>query len=125
MQNISFGVFFKQLRLKTGLSLRQFCLQHGIDSSNISKIERGVANPPQEEKLHEYAKYLGLKKESDEWYRFCDLAAAERGRFPKDLISDKEVMRRMPALFRSLRKEETPKKIIQTLKDVVKEAWKE
>ncbi|MBI5078425.1 helix-turn-helix transcriptional regulator, partial [Candidatus Saganbacteria bacterium] len=123
--NKTFGQFFKELRICKGLSLRQFCLTHGFDSSNISKIERGVAKPPQADKLFEYAKCLGLEKDTDEWYEFCDLAAAEKGKFPKDLLSDEEIRERMPALFRAMRNKKGAKEIIGKIKDVIKDAWSE
>jgi transcriptional regulator with XRE-family HTH domain len=125
MRAKSFGDYFKMLRTKKGLSLRQFCLKYGLDSSNISKIERGVARPPQDDKLHEYARYLGLRKDTDDWYAFCDLAAAERGKFPKDLMSDKKIRERMPAFFRALRKGEKAGEIAKNLKKAIKEAWTE
>ena len=62
-----FAAYFKGLRLKTGLSLREFCLKHGLDPGNMSRLERGLVPPPQgRKKLEEYGRYLGLKKASDE-----------------------------------------------------------
>ena len=46
-----FGAFFKQKRLELGLSLRRFCLEHGLDPGNISKLERGRLAPPQHDPL--------------------------------------------------------------------------
>ncbi len=125
MAKKTFGKYFKELRQRKEMSLRQFCQGYGLDSSNISKIERGVAKPPQAEKLYEYAKLLGLIKDSDEWYEFCDLAAAERGKFPKDLLSDEEIKERMPILFRAMRDKKKAQEITSTLKDLIKKAWKE
>lgn len=99
-----FGLFFKQLRASKGSSLREFCLDNGFDPGNISRLERGVLAPPEsQEKLEHYAKALGLKKGSDDWYNFFDLAAAERGRIPDDMLSDKEIVDQLPVLFRTLR----------------------
>ena len=53
--------------------------------------------------LERYAAALGIPKGSDEWYEFFDLAAAESGRIPADLLSDSEVARKLPVLFRALR----------------------
>lgn len=103
-----FGEFFKQRRLALGLSLRQFCLEHGLDPGNISKLERGRLAPPQHDKLEEYARLLGLQEGTDDWYRFFDLAAAEAGRIPRDIMSDEEVVERLPLLFRTLRGERIP-----------------
>ena len=98
-----FGEFFRKRRLALDKTLRQFCLENGLDAGNLSKMERGLLPPPQGERLREYARMLQLREGSDEWYEFCDLAAAEAGRLPVDLQSDAEVLKRMPVLFRAVR----------------------
>jgi transcriptional regulator with XRE-family HTH domain len=101
--SVSFGNYFKGLRLKTGKTLREFCLEYGFDPGNLSRLERSRLPPPQaREKLERYAKCLGLKVGSGEWYEFFDLAAAEAGRIPEDL-RDEEVLLRLPVIFRTLR----------------------
>ena len=117
-----FGAFFKDKRLATGLSLRQFCLEHGLDPGNISKLERGRLAPPQHDKLEEYARLLGLQEGTDEWYRFFDLAAAEAGRIPRDIMKDEEVVEKLPLLFRTLRGEKIPDDQLDELVKKVKEA---
>jgi transcriptional regulator with XRE-family HTH domain len=104
-----FGACFKDLRLKTGLTLREFCVKHQLDPGNLSRLERGLVAPPQaREKLEEYAGYLGLKKGSDPWFQFFDLAAAEVGRIPEDVMSDARVVAKLPLLFRTLRGQKVP-----------------
>lgn len=98
-----FGEFFKQLRIESKQSLRAFCLNHGFDPGNISKIERGRLAPPKsEDKLTNYAKALGLKKNTRQWQELFDLAAAEQGQIPSDLL-DEELVGKLPVFFRSLR----------------------
>lgn len=100
----SFGDYFKQCRIASGFTLRAFCEHHKLDPGNLSKLERGILPPPESDsKIEEYATMLGLKKGSSVWYEFFDLAAAERGRIPKDLLSDDEVLGKLPVLFRTLR----------------------
>ncbi|MHC4397612.1 MAG: helix-turn-helix domain-containing protein, partial [Planctomycetota bacterium] len=100
----TFGHFFKEMRLKTELSLRQFCMEHSLDPGNVSRIERGIASPPQSrEKLAEYASYLGIEQDSDDWYDFFDYAAAATGRIPQDVMSDEELVKKLPVVFRTLR----------------------
>ena len=100
----SLGDYFKQCRIASGLTLRAFCERHKLDPGNLSKLERGILPPPESDsKIEEYATMLGLKKGSSFWYEFFDLAAAERGRIPKDLLSDDEVLGKLPVLFRTLR----------------------
>ena len=106
MTQRSFGAFFKACRIKAGMTLREFCLRNGFDPGNLSRMERGLLPPPRaHDKLEEYASALGLKKGSDQWYEFFDLAAAEAGRIPQDLLSDKEVVEKLPVVFRTLRGE--------------------
>jgi len=46
---------------------------------------------------------LGLKDGSDKWYLFFDLAAADRGIIPRDIMDDKALVKELPAFFRTLR----------------------
>jgi len=99
-----FGEYFKQLRVKAGLSLRRFCELNGFDAGNISRLERGLFAPPEsDEKLREYAHALAIKEGSDAWIEFFDKAAAARGRFPHDMANEEALLRRLPLLFRTLR----------------------
>jgi len=100
----SFGIFFKSLRKKKRITLREFCLQASADPANISRLERGTMPPPQDiDILERYAKALEIEVGSDDWYRFFDLAAADRGIIPKDLMSDHEIVEMLPVFFRTLR----------------------
>lgn len=99
---IRFGTLFRKHRKDAGKTLRAFCREHGYDPSNISKLERGKLPPPKEEKLEEYAAALGLEKGTDKWYEFFDVAAACAGRVPDRLMSDDDVMKKLPVLFNTL-----------------------
>lgn len=106
MESISktFGGFFKFRRKSLGLTLRKFCQMHNLEPSNMSKLERGLLPPPQKrEKLEEYARMLKLEKGSDDWYQFFDLAYAERGKIPEEVLDDTELLKKLPVLFRTLR----------------------
>ena len=99
-----FGEFFKKKRLKTGKTLRQFCLENGLDPGNLSKIERGLLPPPQSrEKLAHYAKCLGIAEGSDEWLEFFDIARTDIGRIPEELLADSNVAAKLPLVFRTLK----------------------
>jgi transcriptional regulator with XRE-family HTH domain len=106
-----FGQFFQEKRIATGLTLRQFCLRHGLDPGNLSKLERGILPPPESgEKLTRYAHYLGLKPGSDDWYEFFDLAATARGKIPQDVMQDEEVVKKLPMVFRTIRRNQVDEK---------------
>lgn len=117
----NFGDFFKEMRIQKGISLREFCLKHGLDPGNVSKIERGVLGPPQDmKKLKEYAQYLGIKEGTANWHTFVDLASAGAGRIPQDILSDKESVARLPILFRTLRNKKLTKENLKELVEKLK-----
>lgn len=100
----AFGKHLKDLRTKRGITLREFCQVNKLDPGNYSRLERGLFLPPQkEELLSKYAVALGLVRGSEEWLEFFDLAAVSRGEIPRDLLSDEEVVGKLPILFRTLR----------------------
>src|ERR1035441_5298048 len=89
-----FGTFIKELRARRRLGLREFCLEHGHDPSNWSKIEREVLQPPRDEQiLRTWAEQLGLKAGSDDWLKFFEYAAVDAGRIPDHILRDTEVAR--------------------------------
>jgi len=82
----------------------------------MSRLERGILPPPQDrEVLEKYAKDLGLKSGSDDWYTFFDLAAAAKGRLPAELMEDKEVVAKLPLVFRTLREKRITDKALDEL----------
>lgn len=100
----TFGEYFRALRAKQNMPLRQFCLENGYDPGNISKLERAVLPPPTSpEKLEDYAHALRLKPGSEEWITFMDLAAVARRHIPEDIMADENLVRRLPLVFRTLR----------------------
>jgi transcriptional regulator with XRE-family HTH domain len=99
-----FGEYIKKLRLAQGVTLRDFCLKHGFDPGNYSRLERGrFPAPHKQDSLEKYAVAFGLKRGSDEWMEFFDTAAASRGEIPEDLLDAPAVLGRLPMLFRTLR----------------------
>ena len=116
MAKKTFGSFFKELRIERRMTLRQFCQSYGFDPGNMSKMERSLLPPPHsDEKLAQYARALGLKKGTDDWYTFFDLAAAERGRVPADMLEDDSIVAKLPALFRTLRGQKVSSKKLNAL----------
>ena len=104
MAATAFGKRLKELRARQRVTLREFCLQHGFDPGNYSRLERGLFPPPQREDLLErYALALGLKRGSEEWIELFDLAAISRGEIPADLLSDEQLLEKLPVLFRTLK----------------------
>ena len=48
-------------------------------------------------------KRLGSKEGSEEWIEMFDLAAAQRGQIPEDILTDEKLVDKLPVLFRTLR----------------------
>lgn len=115
-----FGEYFKEVRLRLNKSLRQFCMENNFDAGNISKIERGLIPPPGRDYLMKYAKALELKENSEEWIEFFDLASACRGEIPEDILSDEEVLEKLPVFFRSLRGEKVSAEKLRGLIKLIK-----
>ena len=120
---MTFGQFFKKMREKRGLSLRQFCVKNKVDPGNISKLERSLMPPPQSrEKLEQYASFLRIRKGSPEWYEFFDLAAANSGKIPADILSDANLLKRLPLVFRTIRGQKVSKEKLEELAEVIRKA---
>ncbi len=109
----NFGRLLKEIRKQRNLGLREFCLKNGIDPGNYSRLERGQFPPPQSaEQIEKYAVALDVERGSDLWLELFDLASAERGEIPADLMSDEELVEKLPAFFRTLRaKQLSPDKL--------------
>jgi transcriptional regulator with XRE-family HTH domain len=119
----SFGHFFKEKRIKAGLTLREFCLRNGFDPGNMSKLERGILPPPSSrEKLEHYARCLGLREGDSDWYEFFDLASACAGRIPEDLLEDAELAKKLPLVFRTLRGQKVSKEKLDELVEKIRKA---
>lgn len=116
-----FGVFVKQKRIDCEVTLREFCLRTGRDPSNWSKIERGALPPPQEQDaLDSIASDLGIEIGSSDWRQLCDLASAERGRIPTDLMSDQELVSSLPLFFRTLRGQKPTDEEMKRLSELIR-----
>lgn len=99
-----FGGFVRDVRNSKRLSLRDFCHKVRMDPSEINRIERGVAPPPQSEsKIKAFAKALNIPVQGAKWNKFLALAIKS-----KDvIIEDNELI--LPAFPRN-NKYEKPNK---------------
>ncbi len=103
---MGFGEYVRQRRATVSITLRDFCKSAQVDPSNWSKVERGILPPPDsEEHLDRIASSLGIPAGSSEWHEYRDLAYAERGRIPSEIMADAELVAKLPIFFRTIRGE--------------------
>ena len=119
----AFGEALKKRRLALGLTLREFCRMTGLDPGNVSKLERGKVPPPTDaNRLAEYADWLKIPEGSDERREFFDLAAACAGRIPEDILSDEELARKLPLIFRTCRGAKLTEKQLDALAEKIRKS---
>ncbi len=119
MAATAFGELFKKLRMESNLSLRAFCVKHGYDPGNISKLERGRMAPPQsEEKLVEYGLALGLETGSERMQEFVDTGLTCAGQIPPEIMSNEELVGKLPVLLRTINKKLTREQLDDFIKMV-------
>jgi transcriptional regulator with XRE-family HTH domain len=123
MSSNVFGQFFKKKRIELGMTLRRFCLENKLDPGNISRIERGIFPPPTNaEKLGRYAKSLKIKEGSNDWQEFVDLAYASSGRIPEEILSNRDLVSKLPLVFCTLRGQKLTKGQLNKLAEKLKDA---
>ncbi|MCK4271574.1 hypothetical protein KAX22_02920, partial [bacterium] len=62
----------------------------------------------------------GIKKGTDDWLTFFDLAAICSGTIPTDVISDDRLLLSLPIIFRTLRETETDKDGLRKLIEAIR-----
>ena len=101
---MSFGELVKNLRIGRQMTLRQFCQEHELDPSNWSKIERNVNPPPHDEgTLAKWASFLGVGPKTEGWRDFMYQAEVSRGNIPREVMSDKALLAKLPVFLRTVR----------------------
>jgi len=88
----------------------------GVEPGNYSKMERGLLPAPKDEaKLEPYRRALSLADDSPEWRELARLSSLSRGEIPHRVLSDKELVGKLPALFRSLEGEAVDEEVLDEL----------
>ena len=95
--NPSFGSFITQLRMSTGLTLREFCIEYDLDPFLLSKLERGIVPPSHiDEENLKFATALGLKEGSDLWVEFLNMASLSTQPVEDAVSEDERVIQESP-----------------------------
>ena len=117
---ITFGDFIKNLRIEKRMTLREFCRSAKLDPSNWSRIERGLAPPPKSKVvLKGIADMLKVEEGSEEYVTLFDLAAI--GHIPTGLLSDEQVLDKLPIFFRTIRGKKPSREELEELIRIVRE----
>lgn len=119
----AFGQLIKTRREELRLGLREAAERAGIDPGNLSKIERGRVNPPQDEDmLNRLCRALEYDLAAEEATRLRDTAFAENGRFAPDILSDAAVARRLPLLLRTVHNKQLSEEQLDNLIERMRQA---
>lgn len=97
-----------------------------MHAGNLSKLERGRIDPPQDPAILErMINALGYRAADARAQEIKDLAAIENGRIPPDLLEDEEVILHMPILLRTLMKLKLTAAQIEDLVEMIarESAW--
>ncbi len=99
----TFGEFLRTRRMAKRITLRSFSEALGMDPSNYSRMERGLLQPPgNPSKLATIGRLLGVPVESEDYREMVRLASLGRGEIPPAILSDEQVLEKLPVLFRTL-----------------------
>ncbi len=109
-----FGEVLKRLRLRAGFGLRRFAEMIEMPASNLSAIEHGRRNAPDDSaKLREIAISLGLEEGSAEWISLFD-KASRRDALPAD-IRHMAGRKMIPVLLRTIENRQLDDEAITSL----------
>ena len=120
-----FNELFREYRMMHG-TVRQFAKDNGYDVAYISRLENGITMPPKDnDKLEKLAVALGLKRGTDSWQEFFDLASVAKNELPADLQDNEKVAKILPAFYRTLRNKQLDEDDIEKLLELIKNSEKE
>ena len=121
---MQFGDYFNSLRIKQGLTLRKFAEKFDEDPAYISRLERGrVRAPKSNEKLEFYANALGLKKGSEGFDKFFQLAQVSNKSYGIENINDEKLLEKLPVFLRTLDNKGLDEERLESLLKSIKEDW--
>lgn len=121
--SVPFGELLKQRRREKGFTLREFAARAGMDAGNLSKLERGKLDPPQDKEiLDRLCGALGYEPDDLRGVELRDLAAVQTGRIPSDILQDKQMMESLPRLLRTVHERRLSGAHIDRLIDLVRRA---
>lgn len=120
-----FTEIMKQRRMELGYTIRKFAVAKGLDAGYLSRLENGLIQPPADrDKVENLARALEFKEGSKEWSDFIDAVAIARAEVPMDLRANENLMKVLPAFYRSVRKEKFDEVDVEELINLIEESRK-
>lgn len=117
-----FGEYLKLLRSEKEISLRTLAKQIDMDAGNLSKMERGVINPPQnEEIINKFT--TALKLDDNQRKKLIDLASSSNGEYPMDIKEDLVDYTAIPILLRTISNKRLSEDEILNLTEKINEEY--
>ena len=117
---MKFGEYLREHRRNQRKTLREFCISNQLDPGLWSKLERGKIPPPKcKFKLDRIAEYLNIQEDKEDCQVFYDLAEEENGRIV-ELITDEELVEKLPIFFQTQRSSKVSDEIEVIIK-IIKE----
>ncbi len=114
---IRFGDYLQELRLKTGRTLREFCITNGFDVVNFSKYERNILIP-NPLLVIDLIHALGFNKETKEYKAFMDLWSKAENQPP---LKEEDILKKLPLFICG--KEKPTKEQLKKIYKLVKKAY--
>jgi transcriptional regulator with XRE-family HTH domain len=117
----AFGDLLRNRRAELRLGLRDFALRADLDPGNLSKIERGRLNAPQDRAIVDRI-CLALEWDLDgaAAQRARDVAALENGRIPEDLLEDEALLAKLPVLLRTVHNRQLEPDEVEKLIEIIR-----
>ncbi|MCX6907233.1 MAG: transcriptional regulator [Verrucomicrobia bacterium] len=116
----TFGEFLKAKRLGRNLSLREFAKLVAMQPSNYCNVESGGLPPPPDAALDRMANALGIKKGTQDYATFYDLAAKGRDEIPADVAKIVRKHPLIPAMLRTVENEKVTERQLRGIMEDLK-----
>ncbi|HET9947624.1 MAG TPA: helix-turn-helix transcriptional regulator [Longimicrobiales bacterium] len=118
----TFGELVRARRKELRLGLREFAQRADLDPGNLSKIERGRLNPPQDsDVLDRICLALEWEPGSEQAAALRDSAAIDAGKIPPDLLDDEALAAKIPLFLRTVKNKQLTEEQMERLIQIIRE----
>lgn len=97
----NFGQTIEEIRKSSSITLKQLSRDIGFDPSYISRIERGKKKPS-DKFVDAFTSYFAIETGTETYKKIKDSASIARAEIPDYVMSEKDIVDRLPMLFRTI-----------------------